>query len=81
MNRKTLSEAMVVISEQVNGRVNEFLEGEYVSVALDSWTDVTKVTFAMLCSPLLASVARCLLTFVPTEAACERSAHPAARCT
>jgi len=43
MNRKTLSEAMVVTSDQVNGRVNEFLEGEYVSVALDSWTDVTKV--------------------------------------
>jgi len=34
---------MVVTSEQVYGRVDEFVEGEYVSVALDSWTDVTKV--------------------------------------
>ena len=43
LNRHKLSEAMVGTSQRVDLLVDEFVQGQYVSVALDSWTDVTKV--------------------------------------
>jgi len=48
MNRHRLGEAMVETSKGLDTRVDDLIEGQYITMALDSWTDVTKVKMVNL---------------------------------